>query len=33
MEKIKILCQKAWLDYSHYFIGGAVGLVLGIILF
>jgi len=33
MEHIKILCQKAWLDYSHYIIGGVIGLILGIIIF
>ena len=32
MEKIKLLSQKIWLDYNHYIIGAAIGLIVGIIL-
>jgi hypothetical protein len=33
MDKIKLWCDKVWLNYNEYLIGAAVGLLVGIILF
>jgi len=33
MEKMKLFCQKIWLDHNHCIIAAAIGLAVGILLF
>jgi len=33
MEKMKLFCQKLWLDHNHCMIAAVIGLIVGIVLF